>query len=1621
MKKFLLFFIAVCISYSSVGQCVAQFSNDTILSCGRQTSINLQLPWRSITGSVTSHLNDSYFTSESEGYIVGVNGIILKTINKGETFSALTSGTTETLNSVFLKSVSSGFCVGNNGTILATTNGGQTWSNQNIPNLTASINSIFFVNSLTGYLAGSDGCLYKTINGGFSWANVAPSGNSSDVYNGIYFTDENNGVVVGNNGKVLKTISGGDVWYTISNLANNQLTEVHFVNANKGYITGGSQIYQTNDGGYSWNSFASYPTFYHDIKFQNANVGYAVGYYGTIMKTTDGGTTWIRELTCITNEMNSVSVLDSFIIAVGKNGVIQKYEIPQQIVWNPNYSIDLSNPLNPIVYPFSTTNYKVNIAFENTPDFADSVLVNVAPFDFSAISDQSLFCGNTIPLTTETEWFPLYFRNNNNYRDLYFFNADTGFVITDEGRILKTNNSGYQWDSIAQYNFPLSSIDFVTDQFGVIVGSNKFLKTTNGGTTWTQTTVVAPGYMQAVHFRNSNLGFVCGGAMDISTYTAIILKTTDGGTNWDLKHLASGYILNDLYFVSDSIGFAVGSNGVILKTTDAGEQWTLISSGNTNHLNAITFTNPNCGFIAGSGIVLKTTTGGSSWSVCPGYFNYSYMSSLCFLDSLTGYIAGTGTNSIHVFQTKDGGLNWTTKTVPNLMYIPTSIVFPTKKSGYLVGGYGTFAKLEIPEETWAPANYVFQNSLGNYIAHPPQTTAFQVTATNRMGCSATDQVNIQVYPFFANYDHDHTISCGSNVLLNMISNGYSGTDPLNIRWYPNSYISDTTIMSPLVSPLNSQQYHIQITTSNGCSFHDSVMVTVSPLHINAGNDQYINCGETVQLEVGSIWTPVNAMYHYYYDISFPTESTGYGATNGIWKTTDGGYTWEVKLQSDPVRKLFFVDSLHGVAVGYGGLFVKTIDGNNFTIPSYLYNTEPRDLHFFNMDTGYVVCDGGKIRKTIDGGINWSVLTSGTTQNLNSVYFVSPQLGFIAGDNGIILKTTNYGQQWSTLNCGSNSNMRTVYFINENIGFVINDLHQAYKTTNGGTSWTLLPQNLPNNSLYFINEQVGYATGSLGATGAIAKTTNGGNTWQVTPYYNYSNFFGLSFPTPNVGYVFGAGMPQNSILKLPQVTDQIVWTPSLGLNDSTIYNPVATPTQTVTYHVSTLAGYCPAHDSITVYVNPLEIQTIHYNTLENICKASVVIDSISTNNWGTAELNYMWTLNGNISNTSIENPTITTDTSSWFIVTISTLNGCTDRDSIFIAVNPLMIQAGLDKYLHCGEITQLDSIVSNYSGPLMITYQWTPFSGLSDSTSPNPIVIPTNQIYTVTASIDTLCSAIDQVGVYFLTMEEPTICIVTVDTNNKNVIVFEKPVSNAIDSFFVYRETNVTGSYEKIGALSYDAISVFVDQTSSPIVNSNQYKLSLIDTCGFPSNMSTSHKTMHLTINQGMGNTWNLIWQPYEGFIVNTYNIYRGTSPSQMQLLGTISGANTQYTDLNPPSGYVYYQVEVVAPYSCIPRSKSGYQSSRSNIASNATIAVEDFANNGSFQIYPNPTREVIHVDFQWSSLENQLFLVYNVLGEQVLKGTLSRDIDVSTLINGVYLFQVEYNGRFIQNKFVIQK
>ena len=101
---------------------------------------------------------------------------------------------------------------------------------------------------------------------------------------------------------------------------------------------------------------------------------------------------------------------------------------------------------------------------------------------------------------------------------------------------------------------------------------------------------------------------------------------------------------------------------------------------------------------------------------------------------------------------------------------------------------------------------------------------------------------------------------------------------------------------------------------------------------------------------------------------------------------------------------------------------------------------------------------------------------------------------------------------------------------------------------------------------------------------------------------------------------------------------------------------------------------------------------------------------------------------------------------------------------------------------------------------------------------------------------------------------------------------------------------------------------------------------------------------------------------YNGY--NTYNIYRGSSQSSMSLLTSISSSSQSYSDLNPPSGTVYYQVEVVKNTACSPTVRSAnYSSSKSNIADNSIFTSLYKFENLQLKIFPNPFKETTYISF----------------------------------------------------------
>jgi PKD repeat protein len=193
------------------------------------------------------------------------------------------------------------------------------------------------------------------------------------------------------------------------------------------------------------------------------------------------------------------------------------------------------------------------------------------------------------------------------------------------------------------------------------------------------------------------------------------------------------------------------------------------------------------------------------------------------------------------------------------------------------------------------------------------------------------------------------------------------------------------------------------------------------------------------------------------------------------------------------------------------------------------------------------------------------------------------------------------------------------------------------------------------------------------------------------------------------------------------------------------------------------------------------------------------------------------------------------------------------------------------------------------------------------------------------------------------LQAPAICIIGVDSaSGKNRVIWERQASNLIDSIVVFRESTLAGVYQRIGSMAYNQSGVFIDQQADPAVRAWRYKLAAVDSCGALSLRSALHKSIHLTINAGLNGSWNLIWDNYVGFPISSYYIYRGTSTTNMQLLAQIPGNLSSFTDLNPPSGNVFYQLEIVKTNGCYPdsiytKANTNYNTSRSNTASNGGL------------------------------------------------------------------------------------
>ena len=309
--------------------------------------------WVTLSSGTSINLYDVFFTDSNTGYAVGDSGIILKTINAGETWSALSSGTNYDLNSIHFPAPNIGYAVGDGyngsvheGIILKTIDGGTTWTATFIAiGNEVFISDVFSPDTITGYTSCSrhiidmtyNPFIEKTMDGGTTWTYLDFVGPYIFV-GSIFFTDINTGYAVGTAGHnagvglIAKTSDGGATWTGLSHPSSWGLTSVYFTDNNTGFIVSGKgDIQKTIDAGTNWIALSSGTTSaLASVFFPDANTGYAVGHndtnsVGTIVKTINGGTTWMELSSGTTYHLYAVHFTNTETgYVVGENGTILK-------------------------------------------------------------------------------------------------------------------------------------------------------------------------------------------------------------------------------------------------------------------------------------------------------------------------------------------------------------------------------------------------------------------------------------------------------------------------------------------------------------------------------------------------------------------------------------------------------------------------------------------------------------------------------------------------------------------------------------------------------------------------------------------------------------------------------------------------------------------------------------------------------------------------------------------------------------------------------------------------------------------------------------------------------------------------------------------------------------------------------------------------------------------------------------------------------------------------------------------------------------------------------------------------------------------------------------------------
>lgn len=286
--------------------------------------------------------------------------------------------------------------------------------------------------------------------------------------------------------------------------------------------------------------------------------------------------------------------------------------------------------------------------------------------------------------------------------------------------------------------------------------------------------------------------------------------------------------------------------------------------------------------------------------------------------------------------------------------------------------------------------------------------------------------------------------------------------------------------------------------------------------------------------------------------------------------------------------------------------------------------------------------------------------------------------------------------------------------------------------------------------------------------------------------------------------------------------------------------------------------------------------------------------------------------------------------------------------------------------------------------------------------------------------DSVCGVVESEEKHIRIVGEvpvPVIRLVGIDAaTGKNKVTWDMPgMPDFVTTVNIYKESGRYNAFDCIAQVAPGA-GEFVDTSSNPSVSSDRYCIKLGTTFGVESPASRVHSGTHLMLNKGVGDAVNLIWNAYEGGIVNSYRVLRGTSADRLELLAEVSGAHTAYTDLNAGDGTYFYALEYDETYSDEWQPMARTSDGRSSGSGRSNVVCTD----GAWTVVPAEQLNVLAIEKELvlTPLQPTLHLQAEILPAMADIRTVNWQITeggelASLTQNGVLTAQGKENGDIV--------